>query len=394
MRWRRPAGLFAGLIAMIAPCPASRAGDRLLGDPGGARSRLEQLGVTVSLYGNHFLGAKLRGGAGPDDAGQSASYDLLVRGDLAALGAWPGLDALLQVKGQGDRNVNDEVGALSDPIDDADFDSPIYVEQLWMQQSLAEGRLSLRVGLLTASTVFDRNAVANSEDLQFVNTALDNGPVVPLPTALAAVGILRPAPWLELAVGAVDADNRSGLAGFGTAFDDLESLTLYGELLLRAELPGPGGGLPGHYRVGLFRDGARKRVLGRLRYARGHPGVYLSFDQAVHADVSVFARYGHARGDVNRVEHAWSAGLEVKGLLPGRGADRLGLAFHQAYTSGRSRDADPTLLRRETGIEAYYRIAVLPWLHLTPDFQWIANPGARAGRRNSVVLVLRTRVSF
>jgi hypothetical protein len=42
--------------------------------------------------------------------------------------------------------VNRDVGAISDPIDDADFDEPIYVDELWAQQSLLGGRLRIRAG--------------------------------------------------------------------------------------------------------------------------------------------------------------------------------------------------------------------------------------------------------
>jgi len=45
---------------------------------------------------------------------------------------------LLHAKGQYDRSVNDDVGALREPIDDADFDDPLYLDQLWLEQALFE----------------------------------------------------------------------------------------------------------------------------------------------------------------------------------------------------------------------------------------------------------------
>jgi len=59
------------------------------------------------------------------------------------------------------------------------------------------GRVRLRAGFLEFQTVFDRNAYANREDVQFMNAALDNDVLVPLPNALGGALILRPWPFLE-----------------------------------------------------------------------------------------------------------------------------------------------------------------------------------------------------
>ena len=83
------------------------------------------------------LGKPSGGGANPDGAfGHSGSYDFFARVDLEALVGWRGGDLLLHVKGQYDDNLNADVGALSDPIDDADFDEPVYVDELWLEQAL------------------------------------------------------------------------------------------------------------------------------------------------------------------------------------------------------------------------------------------------------------------
>jgi porin len=103
---------------------------------------------------------------------------------------------------------------------------------------------------------------------------------------------------------------------------------------------------------------------------------------------------GYADPDVNRVAWFWSFGGEVIGLVPGRRADVLGLACYQALGSHVYRDVVDPGFDRETGIELYYRIAALPWLAITPDFQYILDPGATGAADDVFVGTLRLRVTF
>ena len=376
----------------------------LVGDPSGWRTRTADAGLSVQLFANLFPSWKLRGGATDEggELGHSASYDLLVHADLGELAGMRGTTLLLHVKGQYDRNVNRDVGAISDPIDDADFDEPIYVDQLWAQQSFLGGRLRLRAGFLEQQTVFDRNAYANSEDLQFLGTFLDNG-LVPLPNGLGIALIAAPTPWLELALGVVDGDNRPGRLGFDTAFDDVDSLTVHAEATFRASLRGPNGELPGNYRLGVYRDGRERVRFGTTQTRRGAWGAYLSFDQLVLREASaggspeglgVFARAGRADPDTSAVEWLWSLGVSYLGLLPGRAQDTLALGLYQAIASDRFRAAHDPAFDRETGFELYYALALRPGLVVTPDLQWILDPGPTGAGRNAVIATLRVRLSF
>lgn len=377
---------------------------QLLDDPGGARTRLDELGITLQLFTQQFLGWKAPGG-GADTSGRfgaSGSYDLFALIDAEELVGWPGLDFLLHVKGQYDDGLNDAVGALGDPIDDADFDEPIYIDELWLQQRLLRDRLRLRLGFLEQQTSFDRNAFANSEDRQFLSAFLDNNAVVPLPNALGVVLIAAPLPWLELALGAADADNVPRDAGFDTAFDGIDGTTGHFELTLRHVFAGPAGELPGSYRLGGFVDGREKTVFGTepVRSGRGDAGAYLSFDQWVYRErpeawqgLGLFVRAGFADGDVNAVAWSWSLGFQYVGPLPARDADVLGFGVQQVIGSDRyRREVDPDF-DSETGIELYYRIELLPWLAVTPDLQYILDPGA-SGADDAFVGVMRFRVIF
>ena len=155
-------------------------------------------------------------------------------------------------------------------------------------------------------------------------------------------------------------------------------------------------------------DGSRKEVFGRIDSStgrldrdRGHRGAYLSFDQLAFRELAdpeqglgLFARYGYADQDVNTIEHFWSLGFQYRGLLPGRDGDVLGLAMYQSITSDRLQERVDSDFGREIGVELYYRIALLPWLDVTPDAQFISNPGGRSSVRDAVVVVLRLRATF
>jgi porin len=265
----------------------------------------------------------------------------------------------------------------------------------------------IRAGYLDQQTVLDRNAFANSEDRQFMSTFLDNNPVVPLKIGPGAALFVAPTEWLEVVLATADADNDPRHTGLDTAFDGASSLNGYLEARARYHLNGERGVLPGTLRVGAFLDGSRKKVFGSVggdgkpKRERGHGGIYLGLDQLVYREGSedtqglgVFARYGYADPDVNRIEHFWSIGLQYEGLVCGRDRDVLGLGTYQAIGSHRYRDEVEPDFDEETGLELYYKIALAPWLEVTPDAQLILDPGALRSERDAVVVLLRFRATF
>ncbi len=48
----------------------------------------------------------------------------------------------------------------------------------------------------------------------------------------------------------------------------------------------------------------------------------------------------------------------------------------------------------ETGLELYYRLALRPWLEVTPNLQLLVDPGARERAESTVVATLRLRVAW
>ncbi len=398
-------------IAVAAEEPASaRLGRHLRESPQlldlDARRRLERLGVPIQFFYNEYFGWKARGER-DGKTGHSGSYDLFVRVDAEELVGLPGLSGLLNVKGQYDEQINKDVRALSDPVDDADFDEAIYIDQLWLEQAFLERRVRLRFGFVEQQTLYDRNAYANAEDIQFMNSFFDNNPLVPLPDALAVALIVTPVPWLEIATGIADADNTPRNSGFDSFFDGTNSLNVYLETRLETPWSRRERPLPGALRLGVVRDGRRRLVFGRTngnggpKTGRGHWGGYLSFDQAITRErpgseqgLGVFGRVGYADPDVNRFDWFSQLGFQYQGLVPGRDADVLGLAAYHAFAGDRYSDRVDSDFEGETGLEFYYRCMVLPWLAVTPDLQYVVDPGGLDGAKDAVVALLRFRVAL
>ena len=80
-----------------------------------------------------------------------------------------------------------------------------------------------------------------------------------------------------------------------------------------------------------------------------------------------------------------------KGIFDERDEDTFGLGYY--YLSMSDDMADFLGLGSEQGIELFYNIEVTPWLHITPDFQYIIDPGGGLAD-DAYVFGIRTQMSF
>jgi porin len=177
----------------------------------------------------------------------------------------------------------------------------------------------------------------------------------------------------------MSATGKASTAGF----DDLNGAIFTAEGRLRTGF----FGLTGHQLLGALYSNKRytsldqrlASVIGNQPLVKqdGSWAVYYNFDQFLFETdetkgygVGVFGRFGASEGDPVPVQYFYSVGFGGKGLVPTRGLDECGIGYY--YSSIRS----PTLqlpfstrsfLRDEWGFEAYYNVALTPWLLLTPD---------------------------
>lgn len=398
------------LTAAEVAAPSIWDAERLTGDWGGIRSDLEARGIKLSLYYNHFWAWKDSGGVSPgSDDEHSGSIDFFAQVDFEKLGLIPGGEALAQVKNNWSFNLNPEVGALGQPIDDADGDHSVYIDQLYYQQNLFDKKIQVRAGYIDHQTILDRNIYANSEDVQFMNTYLDNNnATIPLTIGPAVSLFLNPNDWLSFVFSAADADARLFRSNFDTAFDGDHDYNLYFETGVKSTFSTARGPLTGHYRFGLVHDPKERAIFGRAAKENGNLRYYLSCDQEVYSEplqtngqgLGVFCRYGNQDGDLNfganPTEHFLSAGAQYKGLFPHRDEDALGVAFYTAIASDERRqnhEGDKNL-DRETGYEFYYRCQITPAIALSPGVQYIQQPGARTSNADAWLVAIRSRFTF
>jgi porin len=110
----------------------------------------------------------------------------------------------------------------------------------------------------------------------------------------------------------------------------------------------------------------------------------------------VFGQVGFSDGNPNPAEWSALAGIGGTRLLPSRPLDRFGVAYFRFSLSGDLvkglRPLLPFGVRDEQGMEAFYSIAITPWLRITGDLQ-VVEP-FRKDKDTAVFLGLRTQIKF
>jgi len=376
----------------------------LSGDWGGARTSLVENGLFLDVSVTQVYQGNLAGGRSTDEGMRYVgSVDYWLSLDTAKAGLWPG--GLLMVHGETrfGRGANLNVGSIVPTNFDGLFPSPAGgphdtgLPEVYLMQALSE-QLTLVMGKLNAVGLVDQNAFANQSRTQFLNTALNNNPMLfafagYAPLAVAAVVTLSPEHSITFAVN--DTEGRANGAGWDTAFD--RAVTAAAEWAVKPRL----GGQPGTYRLGyLWSDRVmrsyavdRRTFIGQLAglvppSTEGENYVvYANFDQyLVTLDEKqgrgwgLFGRFGVAPEDRNAISQFYSFGVGGKGIIASRPDDRFGVGWYYARFSDDLKNNLRVLrrgLRNEQGVEAFYNIQVTPAVAVTPTLQVIIDPAAR-----------------
>jgi porin len=366
----------------------------LSGDWWGLRNELAAKGVTIDM-------SLTQVGQGAVNGGKSGAWqyggrgDIVMNADSGKLGLWPGGFLNLEAEGNWASSVNGSAGALMPvnsnqlfPLPSGDnFDLPAlnFTQFLSPYFGLTLGKYAT----ITA-TAGDMNEFAHGKgDEQFMNAALNVNGVILFTVPYSALGMG--------VIGLPTKDPREAIVSFmvvqtngqanKSGFTDLDGnkLTFVGEGRVRTDF----FGLSGHQLFGATFSN-RKFVaidqrLGNviensaLEGKKGSWNVYYNFDQYVYEPkkgsgegVGLFGRFGASDGNPNFMHFFYSLGIGGKGVIPGRERDRYGFGFYYININNPTLQGlfrSVKLLRDEYGFEAFYNVAITPWLLLTPDIQ-------------------------
>ncbi len=322
----------------------------------------------------------------------------------------------------------------------------VSMEQLYYTQDV---RLSQRwkgnykAGLIYFGNMFDNNNFANSEMLQYANTAFVNSiswrPNFVGPATVLSVErpIFKERAFLRGTAGMISLTNRDYFGSVGGNYE----LQL-GHHFRKKE---------GNLRAGLwwfdFRGGSAKPFVtppdifgtsmlsilpGGVTTGSRPVGMYLNFDQRIWKDIGIWGRYAMNDKQIGEVilggllssRASWSCGAEIpaKLFLKKRTDDVLGLAYGQVLPYSReavtpatpafvSLDGVPATTldqvnrnlgiinpgphhRSEKILEVYYRYQLNKNVSISPDFQYIWSPGATGPQPSLFVMGTRLTVTF
>lgn len=290
---------------------------------------------------------------------------------------------------------------FSGPNADLGFTEPKFeLAEAWYWTSIPypdirDQRPELTIGKIDPAALFDANAVANSETSQFIadifvnNLALEFGDGPGLSMAYRFTSIYNKG---------LNVAGRVGLfEGDGDFKDVLDRPFLIAEL----DIWRPYYGLNGNYRVyGWTNRNKHTDLLDSGKDDISNQGFGLSIDQQLTNDITLFARYGMQDKDVSKNDQVLTIGGQIIGNDWRRANDTVGVAYGASHVSDKYKEASLTLdgyeadADYENYIEVYYRYWANQNLSISPDVQYIINPGGDEEKDNIFVYGIRMQATF
>lgn len=381
----------------------------------GLNDRLSDDGIEFGLGLTNIYQQNVHGGMSTKrrQGRYSGSYDLEASADLQRLLGIEGGSLYMLTQGTWSRSDADtaSIGSMFGTNADAGGRRAMDVIEFWYEQVLAGDTLRIRLGKFDITggfecrgcpVSFDGSAFANDETAQFTNGALVNNPTIPFPDyGLGAIVYWNPIEWWYASIGVIDAQADGRETGLRTAFHDQDYFFYVFETGITPQFASANGPLQGAYRAGVWYDPQPKANSDAARMYRDDVGFYLSCDQMLLKEsndpedsqgLGVFGRYGHANSRRNDLTNFWSIGFQYQGLIDGRDDDVLGVGYAQGFFSDK---ASVTYVDdSESVIELYYNAQVSPWLNITPNIQYITNPGGGGATKDAVVVGIRAQMAF
>ena len=365
----------------------------------GLNDKLVPSGIEIGLALTTVYQANVKGGTSTNDrrGRHVGRYDLEMSMDLEKLlsieggsffvygwGGWPNTEGVDSHSVGSAWGINAlAVGNRTMDIVEAFYEGPFFSDNL-----------TIAVGKLDFTGIFDASEYADDECCQFLNASLVDDPTIPFPAQGLGVVLnwsITDSWYLMGGIADAQADNRE--TGFRTALHREDHFFYALETGITAG--------NGTYRVGLWNDPQPKANSDSSKNYRDDIGVYTSCDWLVFEEnpdtedgqgLGAFFRYGYAPSKKNDVTNFFSAGFQYQGLFEGRDEDVLGVGYARGTFADSAASTYPE--DYESILEVYYNAQLTPWFNLSPMIQYVSNPGGSNTAKDAMVFGLRASMTF
>jgi porin len=389
MTFMAASGIFASENASLAQ-PGWLEKETMIGDWGGARTWLQEHGITVSPRLSQF-GQGMPSGDGNHGFEYGGKADVLLNADLSKLGLWNGFSMTVHAEYNFGHSVNGYGGTVA-PVntalyfpgmegDDAfDLSSVYFGQKFGDDVSLVFGKINI-VDIAAGKPFMGGAGIDSFWNAVFV--ASPSGAVPPY--LFGALLSVRTEP-ATFGLWIYDPNDMANKTGFEDPFTD--GVTFRGSVDFNVTIAGKSGhqGLVALYST---KDGNDLGSLDELLIPQwpGNVGTKdkryyfaYTFDQYLYQSkanpqegVGLFGQFGISDGNPNRLYCMAFMGVGGKGLIPGRSRDNWGAGYYYAGISPDLKDslASVMTIDNEQGCEIFYNISVTPWLTMGADVQVI-----------------------
>jgi hypothetical protein len=293
-----------------------------------------------------------------------------------------------------DQELGDKLFAnLNTIADDSDVlqtgvDDVFWLPEAYYVHEFFDGKLTVAAGKTEPVIFIDNNDFANNPNSQFVGKPFVNNPMLDSEDQYAPIMAASFSPIESLSITAL------GVSSSYPNLDEKLQKSVYTQIfdqpLVAAQLTySPKfGELQGNYRV-YYWNATYDHANSAGDTSDDGWGVGLSLDQQVTDGLGLFARLGYSDQNAYDVDWFWSAGANLKGIIPSRDKDELGLGV-----AGLKGTAGPNNDGTELHSEAYYRIYLSEYFAFTPDLQYVAYPQGNSHNDGVFVAMLRFEAAF
>lgn len=396
------------------------------GEIGAQRQQLYEKGIAIDMGMTNVVQGVVSGGT---DTGWAYNniMDQQISLDSGRLDLWPGGLIVIHGRSKLGKDVLSDAGTIS-PVNHSAL-TPVsrevnrwFLEEYYLFQALSE-KWSFIAGRVMFSGIGDLNRFAGNEKTQFLNTSFRNSPlmgIISQATSLHGAAVnYSPNPDIIISPFVLSNNDVDGTWGSpGGLFDEYSAGIQFQFSWEVAGLKGYISPIFGYTSVNAADLDNTRLIFDAIEglqipdkndnwvagFSFDHY-VYMpeaSREAAAHTaqfdkepeGIGVFCRFHYSPENRNPWNIVLSGGVGGRGVIPGRHNDRYGLGFYGMLESD-DLDDPPVLgdvLDTEWGMEAFYNIALTPWLQLTPSVQYIQS--GVDSINHSTILATRLQMYF